>query len=258
MQTDLVQGIEKAYSERTDQLVLTLTGRTGSGCTTAANSLPQAIGEIALSEEDFVQPERRKMTIDFEYAQANWIPFTAITVSTVIYSFLLDERLDEIDAFLVKRTIAKKGRDELNEHLSSLSMEPSSYAFKKAMRQECSNAEKAAAWQFFERSLCPLALQTRRVLAAQYPPLFQALGDNIRFSGTVLDSAIRPDRLFALMDRVRQLIDCVAAYRVTTAQEKVRVVVDAIRSPLELVYLRKHTAGLYVVAITAENGQRRA
>jgi deoxycytidylate deaminase/dephospho-CoA kinase len=258
MQTDLVRGIEYAYAERANPIVFALTGRTGSGCTTAAASLASRYGEIALSEEDFSQPERRKMSIALDYARANWVPFTAITVSSVIFSFLLDHDPGEVDSFLAAKGIAQKGRDELNEHLGNLAKDPSYYAFKKAMRQDSSAVDKALAWQFFETKTSPLALQTRKVLAAQYPALFQTFGDNVRFSGNPLDSTVRPEKLFALMDRVRHLIECVAAYRGATGENRVRVVIDAIRNPLELVYLRKHIANLFVIAITADDKERRS
>jgi deoxycytidylate deaminase/dephospho-CoA kinase len=258
MQTDLERGIEYAYAERANPIVFALTGRTGSGCTTAAASLARSFNEIALSEEDFGQPERRKMAIALEYARVNWAPFTAITVSSVIYSFLLDEEPTELDAFLVDKGIPKEGREEFSEHLGNLRDDPSFHALKKATKQDSSSPEKAAAWHFFESAVCPLSLQTRKVLAARYPSLFQAFGDNIRFSGSALDSTIRPEKLFALMDRVRHLIECVGAYRVSSGDKRVRVVIDAIRNPLELVYLRKHIAGLYVVAVTADDKERRA
>lgn len=257
MQTDLVRGIEHAYAERANPIVFALTGRTGSGCTTAAASLVCPYSEIALSEEDFVQPERRKMSIVLDYARANWVQFRAVTVSSTIFSFLLDESLTKIESFLTDKAIPKEGREELNEHLSNLTKHPSFYAFRKAMTQESTSAEKAAAWHFFESAVEPLALQTRKVLAARYPALFQAFGDNIRFSGSALDSAVRPEELFALMDRVRHLIECIGAYSVSVGEKRVRVAIDAIRNPLELVYLRKHIAGLYVVAVTADDKERR-
>jgi len=258
MQMELVRGIERVYAERSNSIVFAFTGRTGSGCTTAAASLARPFNEIALSEEDFTQPERRKMSIILEYARAKWVPFTILTVSSVIYSFLLDENLNELDAFLVKAGITKEGREELNEHLSSLSADASYYAFKKATKPDATAAEKAAAWHFFDSALCPRALQTRRVLASRYPALFQAFGDNIRFSGNALEKTIRPDQLFSLMDRVRHLIECANAFCSSQSDKRVRVAIDAIRNPLELVYLRKHIAGLYVVAITADDKERRA
>lgn len=257
MHTDLVRGIDVAYSEYTDLIVLALTGRTGSGCTTAALSISRSVDEMPVSEEDFPEPERRKMSIVLDYARSNWIPFTPITVSSVIFSFLLDEDLSAVDAFLEAKRISGEGREELSEHLNGLGKHLSCYTFKKVMRQESTAAEKATAWHFFETAVCPLALQTRRVLAGQYPPLFQAFGDNIRFGGTVLNDVIRPERLFSLMERVRKLIECVGAYRHSIGERKTRVVLDAVRNPLELVYLRKHVPSLFVVAITTENEDRR-
>ncbi len=258
MQTDLVSGIERAYAERSNPIVFALTGRTGSGCTTAAASLSRPFGEIAVSAEDLAEPERRKLSIALEYARANWVPFTSITVSTIIFSYLLDESMDHVDAFLSERQVGKEGRDELSEHLLRLNEHPSCYAFRKAMRDDCLENEKAAAWDFFANVLSPRAVQTRRVLNVQYAPLFQAFGDNIRFSGSTLASKIQSEHLFSLMNRVCRLVGCITAHHAARGETKVRVVVDAIRNPLELVYLRNQIAGLYVVAVTADNDERRA
>jgi len=258
MQTDLVRGIEYVYAERSNPLVFALTGRTGSGCTTAATSLGRHFGEIQKSAEDLQQPEHRKVAIALEYAGANWTPFTSITVSSVIFSLLLDEDLNEIESYLISKDISKEGRDELHEHLGYLKSDPSCFAFRKAMRDQSSNVEQATAWHFFDTSICPLASQSRKVLGAQYSSLFQSLGNNVRFSGRCLDTSIRPDQLFLLMDRVRRLIECIVASRRASDDRPVRVVIDAIRNPLELVYLRKHVVGLYVVAVTADDKERRA
>ncbi len=115
----------------------------------------------------------------------------------------------------------------------------------------------AAAWDYFNAAVSPRANQSRRVLSGQYPSLFQSFGDNIRFSGRALNSSIQSDRLFVLMDRVRRLVECAHEYRQSVGENQVRVVIDAIRNPLEMVYLRKHLANLYVVAITADDGERR-
>lgn len=258
MHSDLVQGIELAYQHRSDPIVFALTGRTGSGCTTAAQSLCTPLERIPLSHEEFSQPERRKLAIILDFARANWIPFTALSVSSVIYSFLLDIPSAEVDKFLVEKNVPKKGRDELSEHLNSLSAHPSFYTYKKAARGAATPEERSAAWDFFESAVCPRAIQTRRVLANHYQPLFQSFGDNIRMSGAPLDDGVHPESLFALMDRVRCLIDCARAHRLQEQGTTARIVIDAIRNPLELVYLRKHISNLYAVAITADDRQRYA
>ena len=107
------------------------------------------LGEIALSEEDFDQPERRKMSIVLDYARANWVPFTSVTVSSVIFSFLLDEDPQKLDAFLVERGIADKGRQEFSEHIGNLAKEPSFYAFRKAISQESAPGRKGSSLAVF-------------------------------------------------------------------------------------------------------------
>lgn len=75
MARDLTQAIENAYSERVNLFVLALTGRTGSGCTTAASALSKPITELAVSKEGLSAIEGRKFDICLDFARAQWAPF---------------------------------------------------------------------------------------------------------------------------------------------------------------------------------------
>ena len=91
MQTDLVRGIEEAYAQRADPVVFALTGRTGSGCTTAGLSLSKSFNEIALQDGQHASVETRKLGIAIEYAKSHWVPFSVVTVSSVIFCSILQE-----------------------------------------------------------------------------------------------------------------------------------------------------------------------
>jgi phosphoribulokinase len=104
MARDLTQAIESAYSERVNLFVLALTGRTGSGCTTTASALSKQINELAVSKEGLTSIEGRKFDICHDFSRAQWVPFKIITVSTLIFSFLLEENFNDVEVFL-KRTL---------------------------------------------------------------------------------------------------------------------------------------------------------
>ncbi|MEA3180944.1 MAG: hypothetical protein QOI59_4467, partial [Gammaproteobacteria bacterium] len=117
MQSDLVRGIDLAYADRTDPLVFALTGRTGSGCTTAANTLAKSYDEITLSDGDPDDVETRKLGIATEFARSQWHPFwwadsAHIQLPSPLSTSLL--------AMLTLRTLPPAATARLSGHDSSL------------------------------------------------------------------------------------------------------------------------------------------
>jgi deoxycytidylate deaminase len=255
MGTKLAEGIELLYKERSSPLVFALTGRTGSGCTTAAATLSKSFEDIALGDTLTVDTEARKHDIVRSFARAQWVPFSAITVSSVIFSFLLDEEQPTVEQLLESEKVSSAPREEFLQQLMSLRRDARLDAFQRAVTERASPSEKEDAWNFFASELHVRAQQAKKVLAGNYSPLFQKLGDNIRFSGAAHDSTIRPDRLFRLMERLRSLIDCFVSAS-TARNQPARIVIDAIRNPLELVYLRRHIPDIYVLAVTVDDDDR--
>jgi len=258
MDLHLIEGINYAYSVRNDPLVFALTGRTGSGCTTAASTLSKTFSEIALTPGEPNSVEYRKLRIAIDFAEAKWEPFAVITVSSVILSFLLHEQEKTVYDYLVRQKIGAKGLQEIQQHMAFFASDARHASFEKAMHGTPTSSEMAVGWQFYLKEVHVRAQQFKRVLGSEYAALFQRLGDNIRFSGTALDSIIRPSKLFALMERVCRLIECFGEHQKATSSRPVRVAIDAIRNPLELVFLRRRITGLYVVAITVDDDERRA
>jgi len=89
MGTNITAGIDQAYLERTDLLVVALTGRTGSGCSTTAAILCKRYDEISITPSDFSALEQRKLAIANRFCSKQWVPFKSVSVSTVILGFLL-------------------------------------------------------------------------------------------------------------------------------------------------------------------------
>jgi deoxycytidylate deaminase len=257
MKKDLVKGIEQAYRERTDLIVFALTGRTGSGCSTAAITLGKKFEEITLSAEDLVPPEKRKFSIVTNYIRRQWIPFKTITVSSVIYTFVLEEEWESIAKLLADLKVSSSAIDEFRNSVTKLRGDPRMAAFARAVLGKGSDEDRIAAWDFFADSIETNASGARKIFGAHYQPVFQRFGDNVRCSGRPPSSTIDTAQLFALMQRVRFLISAAEVKQKKEGGPGARLVVDAIRNPLELVYLRDHFANLYVIAITADDESRR-
>jgi deoxycytidylate deaminase len=253
----ITAGIDRAYYERTDLLVVALTGRTGSGCTTTAKVLCQDFSGLTVTEGDQRSPEERKLSIAKSFLAKNWTPFKSVTVSTVIFSYLLDSSEDGISEFLKKQKIDAVTIDSIKAELITLkSAQNYSNFFDCIVKGQ--REKGAEAWKFYSESLQDSANRARSILGSNYAPVFQEIGDNIRYSGDALSSEVNQDELFSLMKRVKRLTKSAFKFDRDQSNKKIstRIVIDAIRNPLELLYLRDQFAAFYAIAITANDQDR--
>lgn len=101
--------IDHIYSLRKEFLIIGLTGRTGSGCSTVANILKTGnIQELKSNFKNFREGEItnqvRKDRIVNNYISKNWYPFTIITASNIIYYFAVLEGFDKFVGAVVDST----------------------------------------------------------------------------------------------------------------------------------------------------------
>lgn len=258
------EGILSAYREHQDLLIFTLTGRTGSGCTTAANLLAEKYqGKLAAHFKP-LGPEATKQKIVANFMTENWLPFSKITVSSLLLTFLAEETEQSID--LMNENIdplRRLGADDLL-HLKELleKVRADSAGFMEILRLE--RAEFAALdWSGREKvkdqitTILPdLLLDLKVKLGKSYNSFLQEIGDNIRRSGSSCNSVLNPQYLFQLPRRIVRAIECIREID-KLSRTNTRIVIDAIRNPLELVYLRDRYSPLYAIAITVEEDERK-
>ena len=256
MSRDLTAGIEKAYSERNDLLVVALTGRTGSGCTTTADFLCKDFHDIHFSPDSSEPIEKRKLEIATDFAKVNWVPFQKITVSTVIFGFLMGEEWHDIESFLkIKKSKPSQIESIKSLHTKLASQEGFHYFFKLMKEGKKDHREKA--WLFYRDELTTHIASMKNSCGDLYPSIFQSLGDNVRRSGRAVSDKIDPDQIFALIRSVKRLIKAAFYASQNEGIKSTRIVIDAIRNPLELVYLRDQFAAFYSIAITTNDKDRR-
>lgn len=111
--TSCYNAVEHMYDERNKLIIIGLTGRTGSGCSTVANILSTKIVEgLALPPSEDVcydTIEERKNNILNKYIRQpkKWIPFIKIDVSSLILLYVFQKGKDELIKYIEKRKFAE-------------------------------------------------------------------------------------------------------------------------------------------------------
>jgi dCMP deaminase len=258
MSTKTSEAINGVYSEANDFLIIGLTGRTGSGCSTAASKLGAASFEFpAEGYEGLSENELKKHRIIHRYLKGNeWTPFYKIEVRSLItYHLLLLEResfvsyLTSIDGAGFQQERAEKIYDDLNE-----------------VREEtqllCSlngkiDPGEIGLWMNLYFSTLPTITERLRddLGGASFTKLFQVSGDNIRSSGIASENIFEAAKLFNFPKHLDFLIKLVRRY--TTAKKiPCRIVIDAIRNPYEAFFLKRRYANFYLISVNTPNSKR--
>lgn len=259
------EGILRAYQEHQDLLILALTGRTGSGCTTAADLLTKSYEPSLADHFKPEGPEAHKNKIIKSFCQQNWTCFSKITVSALLLTFLLEEAWEDIEN-LNERLVDDRRLD--NEMLSNLrtavnKIRPQLQTL--SLIYSLNNGEFANYPWLKNKSLkttitqqLPLSLaMVQKALGERYSAFLQEIGDNLRRSGSACNSKLDAAKLFMLPRRIVRTIECIREIDKVT-NIKTRIVIDAIRNPLELVYIRDRYSPLYAIAITTDEDDRKS
>jgi len=86
-----------------------------------------------------------------------------------------------------------------------------------------------------------------------YTDLYQAVGDNIRASGSANISEFDESKLYAISRIIKQII---MAIKWKNHEKDYYIVIDAIRNPFEAIYFRQRFSGFYLFSINTSNQKR--
>jgi deoxycytidylate deaminase len=255
----IAQGLKGLFAHRGQFVVLGLTGRTGSGCTTAANLLIKTIGELRL--EPIASPlttvEHRKHRVIFEFAEKNWQPFMEVSVTLTIVTFVLEAEASALDGFLKPYIKDGDKRAAMMDEIRKARMEWEKIRCVLDRDRKKVPKEAEAYLEFVDRELRNLLGVLKKALGTNYASAFQAFGDNLRASGDVLNDTFRPDAFFTLPLRVGEIV--VALRELQISRDKpARVVIDALRNPFEIEYYRQRFASFLLLAVTTQDEDRRS
>ncbi len=273
---DLHESIKTLYSNRREFVVIGLTGRTGSGCSTTAKMLSETIDKIKIPRPARNnRNEERKYRICYDFVQSkNWKPFIWIQIKDIIASFILDNDFQSFKKYAVK-TLAKGSisKDQvetiLEEKIKKDYEVLHNYRLEiKALREKTEDEEvvhkkdiierREKAEEFYFTILPPFTDKLKNHLSTlsgdTYTSFFQKAGDNIRSSGNALIEDYNSKNIHRLAVRVNKVIKIFTnKYR---HKKNVYIVIDALRNPFEAVFFRERYSAFYLLSINTPENDR--
>lgn len=240
--------ISKIYGDDDDFVVIGLTGRTGSGCSTVANILSSNKDEIRHSLFSGHNPAdnvQRKQKVIFNCFKKNWEPFVIIQASTVLLKMLSEVSIEDSGVFIgrsgnLEPEVAKKTTDILR-----------SIRDRKFDLEDITSLRK-----FYTEFLPGKNTELKAVMGgAGYVKLFQLIGNNLRNSGSVTSEDVVSGKSFSLAERINKIIKEIRKAR--KEGDKTFIVIDAIRNPFEAIYFQDRYSSFYLMAVSCNDDERK-
>lgn len=288
--------ITKLFSEKEKLVIIGLTGRTGSGCSTAANILSKEYNQLDLQYGKSIgslPAHQYKFEIIKEYISSDnrWLPFTKIEGSCVILSYIFSEKsstencCDALIGFLTKLQKATNGIsfqidnfDDLVKEIQGLE-----YIFKAVQKLPLENLNinepndiepyynlyiknfpeyKARFKKILSRYSC---YEEKKKKIQDEPPvkyhlytyLLQKIGNNIRASGKPYENTFSQDKIFSFAERLDLLINLIIQYDNKKKNGKSRICIDAIRNPIESNYIKDRYRHYHLISISVDEDTRK-
>ena len=115
---EIAKSIHEIYDNRERYIIIGLTGRTGSGCSTAASILNKPFSDLKLAKPKYIADnanEERKFLIIKRFIKNNWSPFVWFKIKDIITSFILEVEKKHLLSIL--RNISKRKMAEIQKRL---------------------------------------------------------------------------------------------------------------------------------------------
>lgn len=262
--------LDHLYGLRNKFIIIGLTGRLGSGCTTVADLLTNENFEdcnfpLPLNR-DFKTNEDRKYRIVYNYLKENWKQYTLIRASDVITALLLMGELADIKSFLQKEYSNETQTIEniieaINSDFETLKLKVEQSITKNGTQTQYKFELNDAADELFISNSEVSAFSKK--LKEEFKKLkitngsspFQHFGNNIRMTGNPIDSKrenFDPSNSYIIAELIHQLIKI----KRDKNGKEVRIVIDSIRNSMEARYFKERFSAFYLFGISTEDEYR--
>ena len=189
--------IEKLYGSDDDFILIGVTGRTGSGCSTVANILNSKEEDLKHSLFQGSHPENNEHRVEkiiFNRFKGSWKPFLLIQVRSIITLMLAESKNETAIEYaeFIQKHISEPGKIEiLNSILENIN-------------REFENLESTSEGiiNFYDNYLPNESKDLKDLLGIEFTALFQEIGDNIRKSGNPVKSTMEEGNFFKLAERI--------------------------------------------------------
>lgn len=274
LKNTLGKAVEKLFDERKEFIILGLTGRTGSGCTTIANLINKEFKELFLSKPDNIKiqsNEDRRYRIIYNYCKENWNQFEIIEMRNIITSFILEEDFNSFIKHVGKMQeiinleiiIESLNKNEFKNKYEKMNIERNRIKHKIEENQE--NLKDEDVYKFYFEDLSKFTKEFKKYLENTdkelYTKIYQEVANNIRSSGTAFDDAFNYENIYKLSQRTNTLIKILRKRNKVKKDKgedgRVLVVIDAFRNPYEVTFFKDRYSAFYLLSINTNNKNRK-
>lgn len=263
------------FKQRRDTILLGLTGRTGSGCSYMASLLGKNIdglhSDYSVIDDGSITNEWRQKRIINDFIKKQWTPFITVKASDFIFYFLLILSFEEfVDLICELPLNSKKDNDGKRKEEFSSQLESIKNTFYKLhdkvqkceiyFKNKIGSQDLPSDW-VEQLNFSDIDHFRKDLKTALSPELYstiesnlQTLGNNIRKYGSVRSiSAKDYDGFSGLAEKIDKFI---AEYISRNENKPKRIVIDALRSPADILYFREKYAFFYLVSVSADESVR--
>ncbi|WP_339435011.1 deaminase [Pseudomonas orientalis] len=251
--------VDNIYEDAKDFLIIGMTGRTGSGCTTAAKILCEKRLDIpSEGYEGLTRNEFKKHKIIKKYIDGgSWTPFYRIEASSLItYHLLLlsdSEFCDYISCFDFAVPLTDV---EVAGFSSTLNEARTRVLSVDAARYSSGYEDVSLHFELYFTEMPNVTSLFMGFLGrARFTQVYQQAGDNVRSSGAANSSDFVAAEIFNFPKHLNILIK-LAHKKARSDKVPCRIVIDAIRNPYEAFFLKRRYANFYLVSINTSNFER--
>jgi len=244
--------LKAIYNHRDKFIILGVTGKIGTGCTTTADFLTQDLDqhnlpEICLTPESD-DSHRKKYIIDKFYRE-NWKPFIKITASDVIATFIFEKSFDDFNQFLEDNELTKLSDKSKKKYKK----------YKNLVKDNLKKLKKRkydeTTYDFVINQVPKISKWLKRKLTKEhyrdYTKVFQAIGDNIRKTGTYDGSGDHDaTNIYAISERINSFIKALRKHN-NSQDKETFVVIDAFRNPFEVMFFKERYSAFYLLSVNA-------
>jgi len=252
--------VEQIFHQREDFMIIGLTGRTGSGCSTVAELMEKNNFQIPKPQkcDDLMTNSERKHRIIYRYLNEKWNPFIKISMSNIILSFLFSEENLNFDKLISNYIDSGEIKQSFSKDFESLKnfYEKEVINLTKDENNEKDNGFKAlkSTSDFYLEKLSEFKKKLKEQLEDNYTKFMQITGNNLRKNGHI-NSKSKGTKVFCLSERLNKLIKKLRKLNKANGK-KDYFVIDAFRNAYEALFFKERFSAFYLFAINTTEEER--
>lgn len=264
--------ISELFLENNQFILVGLTGRTGSGCTTTANILENkniSFPELSSLSNFYNGLDERRYSIVKNFTEEHWENFYSIKVSDLISIYLLlltTTKLSNFIHFCGVNITKKASRHLVRDGVLSKSLLKDKYS--NIIHQLLDHQSEIdftdykitrsfiRILQLVRKFTRDLKAELNNLESGLYVSVYQSAGKSIRRIGKVdaeyENKDFIPNSVFHLPETINRVIKFIRKVK----NERAYIVIDAIRNPYEAKFFKDRYAAFHLVSINAPDEHR--